>query len=166
MMPLPAAHYVKHDGHHLIVINTAEKATPAVLATLGPLDRHVTDIGVCCWPVVWQSGDEECLAAWQRICAASRKEFEAIYSRLNVTLRERGESFYNPMLKGKGAIEEQSCSLTLVNWLAGWQSCIRIVRGSAGKRSLKLPSSAFIRFLVGPPAVSASPHLHRTAGPG
>eukprot|EP00879_Flechtneria_rotunda_P008355 GHRR01008752.1.p1 GENE.GHRR01008752.1~~GHRR01008752.1.p1 ORF type:complete len:557 (+),score=163.22 GHRR01008752.1:140-1810(+) len=47
-----------------------------------------------------QSGDAECMAAWQRICAASRKEFEAIYSRLGVTLTERGESFYNPMLKG------------------------------------------------------------------
>lgn len=48
-----------------------------------------------------QSGDEECLAAWGRICAASRKEFQAIYDRLGVTLTERGESFYNPMLKGE-----------------------------------------------------------------
>ncbi|WIA09204.1 hypothetical protein OEZ86_011787 [Tetradesmus obliquus] len=46
-----------------------------------------------------QSGDEECIAAWQRICDASRREFQAIYSRLGVTLQERGESFYNPMLK-------------------------------------------------------------------
>jgi hypothetical protein len=50
-----------------------------------------------------QSGDEECLAAWGRICEASRKEFQAIYDRLGVTLTERGESFYNPMLKGEGA---------------------------------------------------------------
>jgi hypothetical protein len=48
-----------------------------------------------------QSGDEECLAAWGRICAASRKEFQAIYDRLGVTLNERGESFYNPMLKSE-----------------------------------------------------------------
>ncbi|KAF6266502.1 tRNA synthetases class I (R)-domain-containing protein [Scenedesmus sp. NREL 46B-D3] len=47
----------------------------------------------------FKSGDEECIAAWQRICDASRREFEAIYSRLGVTLQERGESFYNPMLK-------------------------------------------------------------------
>jgi len=46
-----------------------------------------------------QSGDEEALAAWKWICDASRREFEAIYSRLGVTLKERGESFYNPMLK-------------------------------------------------------------------
>eukprot|EP00195_Chlamydomonas_chlamydogama_P013083 CAMPEP_0202901536 /NCGR_PEP_ID=MMETSP1392-20130828/14309_1 /ASSEMBLY_ACC=CAM_ASM_000868 /TAXON_ID=225041 /ORGANISM="Chlamydomonas chlamydogama, Strain SAG 11-48b" /LENGTH=593 /DNA_ID=CAMNT_0049588109 /DNA_START=305 /DNA_END=2086 /DNA_ORIENTATION=+ len=46
-----------------------------------------------------QSGDPAFMKAWQRICAASRKEFEAIYTRLGVTLQERGESFYNPMLK-------------------------------------------------------------------
>ncbi|PNW84382.1 hypothetical protein CHLRE_03g143887v5 [Chlamydomonas reinhardtii] len=47
-----------------------------------------------------QSGDATSLASWQRICAASRREFEALYTRLGVTLQERGESFYNPMLKG------------------------------------------------------------------
>ena len=36
--------------------------------------------------------------AWQRICEASRKEFELIYQRLGVTIQERGESFYNPFL--------------------------------------------------------------------
>lgn len=46
-----------------------------------------------------QSGDPACLAAWSRICDASRREFEKIYTRLGVTLTERGESFYNPMLK-------------------------------------------------------------------
>ena len=29
-----------------------------------------------------QGGDEESLAAWRRICEASRREFEQIYSRL------------------------------------------------------------------------------------
>jgi hypothetical protein len=47
-----------------------------------------------------QSGDTECITAWQRICEASRKEFQAIYDRLGVKLIERGESFYNPMLTG------------------------------------------------------------------
>lgn len=46
-----------------------------------------------------QSGNPAFLKAWERICAASRIEFEAIYSRLGVHLTERGESFYNPMLK-------------------------------------------------------------------
>jgi arginyl-tRNA synthetase len=47
-----------------------------------------------------QSGDKESLAAWNRICDASRREFAAIYDRLGVSLEERGESFYNPMLPG------------------------------------------------------------------
>lgn len=38
------------------------------------------------------------MQAWQRICEASRKEFELIYQRLGVTIQERGESFYNPFL--------------------------------------------------------------------
>jgi tRNA synthetases class I (R) len=46
-----------------------------------------------------QAGDLDFLDAWQKICAVSRKEFEAIYSRLGVHVQERGESFYNPMLK-------------------------------------------------------------------
>lgn len=45
-----------------------------------------------------QSGNPDSLAAWKSICDASRKEFEKIYKRLGVTLKERGESFYNPML--------------------------------------------------------------------
>jgi len=36
---------------------------------------------------------------WQTICDASRKEFQALYDRLGVSLTERGESFYNPMLQ-------------------------------------------------------------------
>ena len=47
-----------------------------------------------------QGGDEASLAAWRRICAASRLEFEKIYERLGVTIQERGESFYNPRLPG------------------------------------------------------------------
>ncbi|GAB5360812.1 hypothetical protein AAMO2058_000659300 [Amorphochlora amoebiformis] len=49
---------------------------------------------------ILQSGDEESLTAWRKICDASRHEFQAIYDRLNVSLTERGESFYNPMLDG------------------------------------------------------------------
>ena len=36
--------------------------------------------------------------AWQRICDASRIEFQKIYDRLGITIQERGESFYNSML--------------------------------------------------------------------
>lgn len=51
---------------------------------------------------MWCAGEPSYLAAWRRICDASRKEFSSVYARLNVTLTERGESFYNPMLKVRG----------------------------------------------------------------
>lgn len=46
-----------------------------------------------------QSGDEHCIDAWKMLCAISRKEFDKIYERLDISLKEVGESFYNPMLQ-------------------------------------------------------------------
>eukprot|EP00347_Sterkiella_histriomuscorum_P022853 403336906 len=46
-----------------------------------------------------QSGDEDCVKAWQYLCEVSRKEFQKIYERLDIRIEERGESFYNPLLK-------------------------------------------------------------------
>ena len=46
-----------------------------------------------------QSGDQEAREMWQKICDISRIGFEEIYQLLGVTIEERGESFYNPMLK-------------------------------------------------------------------
>lgn len=45
-----------------------------------------------------QSGDESCTKIWNLLCDISRKEFENVYSLLNVRLNEFGESFYNPMI--------------------------------------------------------------------
>jgi len=60
-----------------------------------------------------QGGGQAEIAAWKRICEASRREFQRVYDRLGVKLQERGESFYNPMLKPmleelkeKGVVEE------------------------------------------------------------
>ncbi|MBT9313236.1 arginine--tRNA ligase [Leptothoe kymatousa] len=60
-----------------------------------------------------QSGDPEARLAWQALCEQSRKEFQKIYDRLDITLQERGESFYNPLLddvvvdlKSLGLLEE------------------------------------------------------------
>ena len=47
-----------------------------------------------------QGGDEDSITAWQMICTISRKGFERIYQLLDVSIEERGESFYNPMLEG------------------------------------------------------------------
>ncbi|XP_026193681.1 arginine--tRNA ligase, cytoplasmic [Cyclospora cayetanensis] len=48
--------------------------------------------------VALQSGDPTALQLWKAICDVSRKEFEKVYSRLGVKLREMGESAYNEML--------------------------------------------------------------------
>jgi len=45
------------------------------------------------------STDEGVTRAWQLICAVSRKEFESVYDRLEATLVERGESFYQSRMK-------------------------------------------------------------------
>lgn len=42
-----------------------------------------------------QAGDEECLKIWKVLCDVSRKEFEKVYKRLDITVEECGESFYN-----------------------------------------------------------------------
>ena len=46
-----------------------------------------------------QSGEETAYKAWQLLCEQSRKEFQKIYNRLDITIQERGESFYNPLLE-------------------------------------------------------------------
>jgi arginyl-tRNA synthetase len=45
-----------------------------------------------------QGGDEIALSAWKTICDISRKAFHEIYTLLDVSITERGESFYNPYL--------------------------------------------------------------------
>ncbi len=47
-----------------------------------------------------QAHDPTSIAIWKEICAISRRSYEAIYKRLGIRLTERGESFYNPYLKG------------------------------------------------------------------
>lgn len=50
--------------------------------------------------VLLQSGDVASLAIWQIICEISRKAYQEIYDLLDIRITERGESFYNPQLKG------------------------------------------------------------------
>uniref|UniRef100_A0A1B6CD65 Probable arginine--tRNA ligase, cytoplasmic n=1 Tax=Clastoptera arizonana TaxID=38151 RepID=A0A1B6CD65_9HEMI len=60
-----------------------------------------------------QKFDPKYTKAWQLICDVSRKEFQKVYDRLNVTLIERGESFYQSRMEKlvkeldeKGLLEE------------------------------------------------------------
>jgi arginyl-tRNA synthetase len=65
----------------------------------------------CVWHQVvkLQSGDADNLAAWQLFCDISRAEFQKLYTRLDVELLERGESFYNPVWKRIDAYAQCSC---------------------------------------------------------
>jgi arginyl-tRNA synthetase len=45
-----------------------------------------------------QAGEPEARKAWELLCAQSQREFQTIYSLLNIRLTDRGESFYNPYL--------------------------------------------------------------------
>jgi arginyl-tRNA synthetase len=71
-----------------------------------------------------QSGDAECLHIWKMLCDVSRKEFNKVYSRLDVTVEECGESFYNakipPVIEefikaGKIKIEEGGAKCVFVD---------------------------------------------------
>lgn len=57
-----------------------------------------------------QAGDEETLALWRKLVAASQRYFASVYALLGVTLTEAdtaGESLYNPMLADTIAELEQ-----------------------------------------------------------
>lgn len=60
-----------------------------------------------------QNHEPDYYKAWELICAESRKEFQKIYDRLDVTIIERGESFYQSRMEAivkeleeKGFLEE------------------------------------------------------------
>lgn len=46
-----------------------------------------------------QKGDPDARKAWQFICQISRDNFEIIYKKLDITLTEKGESFYDPLCR-------------------------------------------------------------------
>ena len=46
-----------------------------------------------------QAHEPDYIKAWNLICDVSRKEFDKVYQRLGVTLKERGESFYQERMK-------------------------------------------------------------------
>ncbi len=59
-----------------------------------------------------QKGDTQSIEAWKLLCNQSRKEFDEIYKTLNITIKERGESFYNPYLKS--IIQDLKCKKILI----------------------------------------------------
>ncbi len=63
--------------------------------------------------VALQSGDLNSLKAWEKICEVSRCAFEEIYRILDVSINERGESYYNPILPEIVAKLEQKGLVTI-----------------------------------------------------
>jgi arginyl-tRNA synthetase len=58
-----------------------------------------------------QSGAEDSRRAWELLCNQSRREFQKIYDLLQISITERGESFYNPLLP---AVVEDLATLGLL----------------------------------------------------
>ncbi|CAB9513415.1 Arginine--tRNA ligase [Seminavis robusta] len=71
--------------------------------------------------VALQSGDKECLKIWKMLCDVSRKEFQKVYNRLDVTLEEKGESFYNDKIP---AVIQEFDQAGLVKIEEGGAKCV------------------------------------------
>lgn len=86
-----------------------------------------------------QKGDLECRKAWEIICDISRKEFLDIYKRLDITLEEFGESFYNdkipPVIEDLKAanmlVEDKGAQVVFVEKMKG-QPPLFIVKTDGG----------------------------------
>ncbi|TMW63315.1 hypothetical protein Poli38472_002256 [Pythium oligandrum] len=70
--------------------------------------------------VLLQSGDPQSRKVWTTLCDISRKEFEKVYTRLGVKLREMGESYYNSIIpsviekvKAKGITSDSDGALVV-----------------------------------------------------
>ena len=81
-----------------------------------------------------QGGDPVSLKAWGLLCEQSRREFQAIYDRLDIALSERGESFYNPYLQA--VVDDLKAAGHLV--LDDGAGCV-FLEGVQGKDGKPLP---------------------------
>jgi arginyl-tRNA synthetase len=68
-----------------------------------------------------QAGDEECRKIWQVLCDVSRKEFEKVYDRLDITVEECGESFYNDKIP---PVIEEFMSRGMISVEEGGAKCV------------------------------------------
>ena len=76
-----------------------------------------------------QGGDPVSLKAWHLLCDQSRREFQQLYDRLNISVQERGESFYNPLLAAVVA-DLEACGLLVSD---GGAQCVFLEESSAHK---------------------------------
>jgi arginyl-tRNA synthetase len=76
-----------------------------------------------------QGGDPVSLKAWHLLCDQSRREFQQLYDRLDISVQERGESFYNPLLAAVVA-DLKACGLLVSD---GGAQCVFLEESSAHK---------------------------------
>ncbi|KAL6744770.1 tRNA synthetases class I (R)-domain-containing protein [Haematococcus lacustris] len=95
-----------------------------------------------------QSGEPSARAAWQRICAASRKEFQAIYTRLGVTLQVRATQGHSSRC-ARGSVHTAVVLVPLMSVGPGWRAwradsarpnCLEGWRVRADPASYQLPA--------------------------
>lgn len=84
-----------------------------------------------------QTGEKDCLDGWKKLCDISREFYTQIYLRLDITIEEMGESFYNPFIPG--VIDEvREKGLTCVDkgavcmYLPGKKVPLMIVKSDGG----------------------------------
>jgi arginyl-tRNA synthetase len=100
-----------------------------------------------------QSGAAEERAVWQSLIEQSRRHFQSIYSRMNVSLtrqHERGESFYNPVLNDVvGELQSRNVAVesqgAIVVWVEGYEAPL-IVRKTDGGFGYATTDLAAVRF--------------------
>ena len=68
-----------------------------------------------------QAGDPECQRIWQVLCDISRKEFEKVYNRLDITVEECGESFYNDKIP---AVIDEFVDRDMISVEEGGAKCV------------------------------------------
>nr|XP_022324296.1 arginine--tRNA ligase, cytoplasmic-like [Crassostrea virginica] len=84
-----------------------------------------------------QSYDKDHINAWELICDVSRKEFQKIYDRLGVTIVERGESFYQELMKDVVQVLDEKGKLELddgrkIMYVPGCSVPLTIVKSDGG----------------------------------
>ncbi|XP_065670773.1 arginine--tRNA ligase, cytoplasmic [Hydra vulgaris] len=85
-----------------------------------------------------QGGNPDVKNAWKLICDVSRKEFQRIYDRLDITLIERGESYYNDLMPKivedlkKGNICEKADDGRWIAWAPNMKIPLILVKSDGG----------------------------------
>ncbi|XP_033742647.1 arginine--tRNA ligase, cytoplasmic-like [Pecten maximus] len=111
-----------------------------------------------------QNGDEAHRKGWNLICDVSRKEFQKVYQRLGVSIVERGESFYQPLMGAIVKELEENGHLVLedgrkVMYIPGAAAPLTVVKSDGGftyatsdltaiKQRLKVEKGDWLLYVV------------------